>query len=96
VTAVTSFALEDTDPPPETVTWFVTCEGALEATFTVTAIDGYLAPAVSASVRVQVLPEQFQPEPVIETSVSPVGTASVTVTVPVVGPAVAALPTVSV
>ena len=30
----------DAEPPPDTLTWFVTCEGALAATLTVTVIGG--------------------------------------------------------
>jgi hypothetical protein len=46
---------------------------------------------------VQVVPPlaHVQPVPAIETSVNPLGTASVTVTVPLVGPAAAALLTVT-
>jgi hypothetical protein len=40
---------------------------------------------------VQVLEEQLHPVPAIDTSVRPEGTVSVTVTVPVLGPAPAAL-----
>ncbi len=72
--------------PPEAVTWFVTCAGALEATLTVAVIDGKLKPFDSTSLRVQVLEEQFHPAPDIEASVRPEGTFSVTVTVPLVGP----------
>jgi hypothetical protein len=44
---------------------------------------------------VHVIDAQAQPEPAIETSVSPDGIVSVTVTVPVVGPAFAAFDTVT-
>jgi hypothetical protein len=37
---VTSLAVDEPEPPPETVTWLVTCDGAFEATFTVTVIAG--------------------------------------------------------
>jgi hypothetical protein len=40
VTVVTSIALAPTDPPPVTLTWLVTNEGAFAATFTVTVIAG--------------------------------------------------------
>jgi hypothetical protein len=43
---------------------------------------------------VQEAPEQFQPEPAIETRASPDGTVSVTVTIPLVAPPVAAFATV--
>jgi len=43
-----------------------------------------------------VIDAQVQPEPVIETSVSPDGSVSVTVTVPLAGPAFAAFDTVRV
>ncbi len=43
-------------------------------------------PAARTSLRVQVLVEQFQPVPAIETRVRPAGIFSVTVTVPLVGP----------
>src|SRR5260370_1375616 len=36
--AVMSLAFALTDPPPDTLTWLVTCEGAFGATFTVTVI----------------------------------------------------------
>jgi len=36
---VVSLALADADPPPDTVTWFVTLPGAFDATFTSTVID---------------------------------------------------------
>ena len=42
----------------------------------------------------QVLPPQFHPVPDIDTKVSPVGTVSVTVTIPLVGPVAALLLTV--
>jgi len=45
---------------------------------------------------VQVIEAQAQPEPAIESSVSPDGSVSVTVTVPLVGPALAAFDTVTV
>jgi hypothetical protein len=35
-----SVAVTGLEPPPETVTWLVTCDGAFEATFTVTVIAG--------------------------------------------------------
>jgi hypothetical protein len=37
---VASLAAAETEPPPETVTWLVSCEGAFDATFTVTVIAG--------------------------------------------------------
>jgi hypothetical protein len=37
---VASLAVADAEPPPETVTWLVTCDGAFDATFTVTVIAG--------------------------------------------------------
>jgi hypothetical protein len=40
VMLVISLAVADADPPPETVTWLVTCDGAFDATFTVTVIAG--------------------------------------------------------
>jgi hypothetical protein len=39
-TLVTSLAVADAEPLPETVAWLVTCAGAFDATFTVTVIDG--------------------------------------------------------
>jgi hypothetical protein len=44
---------------------------------------------------VHVVEAQVQPEPVIETSVTPDGKVSVTVTVPLVGPTFAAFDTVT-
>ena len=93
---VTSLAVADEEFPPDTPTWLVTLAGALVATLTVTVIAGKLAPAANAVLRVQVLVEQLQPVPVMDTKVRPVGTVSVTVTVPLVGPAALALLTVTV
>src|ERR1700722_1478250 len=84
---VESVALAATDPPPETATAFTCGELALAATFTVTAMVGELAPAASASVRVQVVAAQVHPVPAMETSVRPAGTVSVMVTRPLVGAA---------
>jgi len=39
-TAVGSVALAMADPPPDTLAWLITCEGALKATFTITVIVG--------------------------------------------------------
>ena len=50
---------------------------------------------MSVLVRVQALEEQLQPVPVMEPTVRPAGMKSVTVTVPLVGPASAALLTVT-
>ena len=44
-----------------------------------------MVPAFSTSDRVQLLLEQVQPVPDIEANVRPVGTASLTVTAPLVG-----------
>ena len=38
---VTSCAPVMAAPPPDTLTWFVTCSGALELALTVTVIAGY-------------------------------------------------------
>lgn len=38
--AVASVALALAEPPPVTITWFAACDGALEATFTVTVMAG--------------------------------------------------------
>jgi hypothetical protein len=86
------------DPPPDTLTAFTCGEVAFPATFTVTVIAGKLAPPASASLRVHVVPPagHVHPVPAIDTSVIPVGTVSVTVTVPLVGPAEAALEIVTV
>src|SRR5689334_13863415 len=72
-------------PPPETVAVLVTLAGALAATFTLSMMGGYEAPALSASARVQVVVAsvQVQPLPAIAAAVSPAGSVSVTVTVPV-------------
>ena len=72
---------------------------AFDATFTVTVIGGKLSPPFSASLRVQLLaavPGHVHPVPAIDTSVIPDGTVSVTVTVPLVGPAPVAFDTVTV
>src|SRR5579883_2264436 len=83
-------------PEPETVAEFVVLAGALIATFAVTVIGGYAAPVGSESLRVQEVPVQVQPEPESPTGIRPEPGVSITVTVPPVGPALAALATVSV
>ena len=40
VIMVASVALASAEPPPDTPTRFVTCDGAFDATFTVTVMDG--------------------------------------------------------
>src|SRR5215468_8561507 len=79
-------------PPPDTVAVFSCGSVALFATFTVTVIGGQLAPGPRASLRVATGPPgKDQPAPgpaVMETSVSPEGSVSLTCT----GPAVAAFP----
>jgi hypothetical protein len=83
---VTSDAVTDEGaPPPDTVTPAVSGEPALDATFTVT-VKVQLAPGASASLRLQVVPEQLQPAPAIDTSVKPVGKVSAAVTMPLVAP----------
>jgi hypothetical protein len=52
-------------------------------------IAGQLNPAFSVLLRVHVIVAHVHPDPVIDTSVSPDGSASVTVTVPLVGFALA-------
>jgi hypothetical protein len=76
-------------PPPETVAEFVTELDALLATSTVTVIAGYDEPAARAPERVQIsVPSvQLHPVPEIAVAVRPLGSESVAVTVPVVGPA---------
>jgi hypothetical protein len=59
-------ALAIGEPPPDTVTEFVTVDGASMAILAVRVIGGYLTPAVSVSLREQVLLEQFQPGPNME------------------------------
>jgi hypothetical protein len=85
------------EAPPETLTWFVSDAVALMLTFTVTVIVGKLDAAANASDRVHVVPPavQVQPVPAMATSVSPDGTVSVIVTVPLVD-AVPVLATVTV
>ena len=68
----------------------------MAATFTVTVIGGKLLAGFKASLRVHVLPPHVHPVPIIETSVSPDGAVSVTVTVPLLGPALAPFDTVTV
>ena len=96
MTVVTSVAIAEAELPPDTLTWFVRLEGAVEATLTVTVMAGKLAPAPSRSLRVHVFVEQVHPVPVMETSVRPVGMVSVTVTVPLLTPAELPLLTVAV
>jgi hypothetical protein len=74
----------------------VTCAGAFTATLTVSVRTGQLEPLVRESLRVQVLPTHVQPVPANETRVIDVGSVAVTVTVPLVGPAPAALLTATV
>src|SRR5260370_1204854 len=95
IIVVESVATAFPEPPPDTLTWLTCGELALEATFTFTVIAGKLAPAFRASLRVQLLAVQVQPVPAMDTSVSPAGGASVTVTAPLVGNAFAAFETVT-
>ncbi len=53
VMVVGSLALAFPEPPPDTLTWFICGELALETTFTVTVIGGKLAPALKTSPREQ-------------------------------------------
>ena len=78
-----------TSPPPLTVAVLSSESGAVSATLTVSVIGGSLAPAASASLRVQVtVPTvHVHPIPLIAVAVRPAGRVSVTVTVPDVGPA---------
>jgi len=80
---------DDDVPPPDNVTGIVTGVPLVEVTFPVTVIGGKLAPAASASLRVQVVEARVHvhPVPEIAVTVKPVG-GSATVTVPLV----AALP----
>src|SRR6266496_5647080 len=88
VITVESVVFAVTDPPPDTSTEFTCGDVALPATLTVTVIDGKVAFPFSASLLVQFgSVVHVQPVPAIDTSVNPEGTASVTVTVPLVGPA---------
>jgi hypothetical protein len=68
------------EPPPDTLAVFTNVDVAFDATFTVTVNGGKLAPLFSPSFRVHEVPEQFQPTPEREASVSPAGSVSVTVT----------------
>src|ERR1700691_1997803 len=78
---VRSLAVAGSEMALVTVAWLVTVGRALSATFTVTVIAGYLDPAASALLCVQVLPPgQVHPVPAIDTSVSPEGAVSITVT----------------
>src|SRR5688572_14588400 len=75
-------------PPPATVATLVTFAGAAVATFTVRVIGGYVVPAASTSLLVQlrVASVQLQPIPSNPVAVNPCGNVSVTVTTPAVGP----------
>jgi hypothetical protein len=75
-------------PPPDTDAEFVTELDALLATSTVTVTAGYDDPDVSASERmhVKVPTVQLQPVPEIAVAIRPLGSVSVAVTVPLVGP----------
>jgi hypothetical protein len=83
-------------PPPDTATIFTCGEEAVPETFTVTVMGEYEALAPRTSLRLQELEAQVQPVPDMEIKVRPEGTVSVTVTGAVVGPALAALETVTV
>src|SRR5436189_19161 len=74
-------------PPPDTEAELVTLAAALLATFTVKVIAGKLAPAASASLRVQVkVPStQVHPLPAMAVAVRPAGKVSVTETAALVG-----------
>src|SRR5438876_339000 len=71
-----------------TVAVLVTAGGALAATFTVSVIEGYEAPAASTSLRVHGPAGwlHVQPVPPIAVAVRPEGSVSLAVTVPLVGP----------
>src|SRR5262249_16744022 len=73
-------------PPTDTAAEFLTLEGALPATVTVRVIAGKFELAAKTSLRVQVRDAsvQFHPVPVKAVAVRPVGSVSVTVTVPLV------------
>ena len=90
---VESAAVAVTELPPETLTLFTTGDAAVAATLTATRIAGQAAPAARTSAREQAFAAQVQPVPVMDVRVRPAGTVSVTVTVPLVGPAVALLET---
>jgi hypothetical protein len=76
-------------PPPPTVALFVTVEGAVVETFTVSVIGAYELPPANPSLRVQVSVDgvQTQPAPLRAVADNPAGKVSATVTVPVVVPA---------
>jgi hypothetical protein len=95
VIVVGSMVLAAVDPPPDTLTAFVTDAAALLATFTVTVIVE-LAPAPNTVLFVQVFAAHAQPVPAMDTSVNPAGIVSATVIVPLVGPAFAPFDTVTV
>ena len=98
-TVVASEALGLTaDPPPETAATLVNGDVAFDATLTVAVIGGYEPPAPMGLVVVQLLVVQVQTLPVLvmDTTVSLLGGYSVTVTVPLVGPAEAPLLTMRV
>src|SRR5438874_1952224 len=84
---VESVVLALAEPPPETPTALTDGECALAASFTVTVMGGWLPPASTTRRSSDVLAAQDHPVPAIDTSVSPDGTVSVTVTVPEVEPA---------
>src|SRR5436190_527972 len=98
VITVESTPVAAADPPPDTATSFTCGQLPCPTPFPYTALFRSLAPPAKASLRVQVVPPagHVHPVPAIDTSVSPVGAVSVTVTVPLVGPAPAAFDTVTV
>jgi len=88
VITVESVVLAVADPPPDTLTAFNCGEVASAATFTVTVIAGKLELGCNTFVVVQTFTEQVHPVPDIDATVNPAGAVSVTVTSPLVGPAV--------
>src|ERR1051325_1017145 len=83
---VRSVAVAETEPPPDTVTWFVSCAATSGATDTTTVRGGYAPPAASESSRENVVPPHVHPVPFIDVTVRPIGGLSTTDTVPAVGP----------
>ena len=96
VISVALLAIASGDPPPETVTELVNKKADVAETSTRTVIGGYSSPGARTSDLVQELPAQVQPVPIIDLSARPDGRFSVTVTAPIVGPAVTLLLTVTV
>src|SRR5258706_548614 len=93
---VVSVALAAAEPPPDTLTGRKSGVEGKGVDLTGPRMIKKKMPESKASLREQVLEEQLHPVPAIDTKLSRLGSASVPVTVPLVGPAPDAFDTVTV